>query len=496
MTRVDADTSLANIHVLLVDDDTQYLTATEALLRSEGYCVATARNAREALAILAVAPVNVAVVDYALPEVSGADLIEQIRAQCSDIRIVLQTGSLGDVTERDILKRLDVHGLAEKSDGPERLLLWTEVAAKAALAVRRIRGDAESMRKIAEAAADFHRMKPVAQLGVELLASVCACLAAQRGLLVMYSDILGFGDDTLDVHLGRVGISVAARDWDVGACTWPDCATDAEVNLARLAMRNCRPEFTADCLALPLVVRDTTLGFVLIDGASVTQFRADWLELLAYQVSVALQNAVFYEMAAFDALSGVHARRFFENWVRRELHASLRNGTCCGLLYADLDGLKHLNDSVGHLYGDAAIRMVGVVLRHAIREHDIVGRIGGDEFAVVLPTTDEEGARSVGERILELLSVESIETPSGRVSLTASIGIVVMNLNSPCDPRIARKLSQAFYDDVLGRLMIRADEALYAAKAKGGAVVCVGPPVQISTGASEQPMGQIDYEIA
>jgi diguanylate cyclase (GGDEF)-like protein len=484
------------IRLLLVDDDEHYLTATQALLVSEGYHVAVAHDAREALEILHVTPIDVALVDYSLPEISGGDLVSQIRARRSDIRIILQTGSIEGVPEREILHRLDVHGLVDKSDGPERLLLWTEVAAKAAIATRRIRQDAISMKMVAQVAAGFHRMEPVAQLGSVVLSKVCECLGAARGILVLYSDVLGSSDEALEIHPGRVGVSIAAQQWGTGTDRWPDCATSAELALARLAVKHGRPQVDGQCVIMPLVVRDTCLGFICIADATASQIHADWLALLAYQASVAIQNAIFYEMAAFDELSGLHARRFFENWARRELHASLRNGTRCGLLYADLDGLKRINDTAGHLYGDAAIRATGAVLRSAVREHDIVGRLGGDEFAMLLPATEEEGAVSVGERILELLAEERIETPDGPVVPTVSIGIVVLSLSEPCDPRVARKFTKAFYDDMWARLMIRADEALYQAKASGGGRVCVGPPVQITTYASERPSGQVGYEIA
>jgi diguanylate cyclase (GGDEF)-like protein len=227
------------------------------------------------------------------------------------------------------------------------------------------------------------------------------------------------------------------------------------------------------------------LGFLFLADVFIQQLDITWLELFSYQASVAIQNALFYEMAAFDSLSGVHARRFFENWARRELRASLRGGTP----YADLDRLKQLNDSAGHLRGDQAIRAVGRVLRTATREHDIVGRLGGDEFAMLLPSTTEEGVRRVAERILELLTEERISTPNGEISLSASIGIAVLGITQPCSPDVARKLAPTFYEDLLARLMIRADEALYQAKSEGGGCLCIAATVEMPTSLSEHPQG-------
>jgi len=134
MNQTPSDSQQEVTHVLLVDDDEHYLQATQSLLASEGYQVSAVSNARDALAILAQVPVDVALIDYSLPEVSGAELVHQVRANYGEVRIILQTGSTGHIPERDMLRGLDVHGLADKGDGPERLLLWTEVAAKAARA--------------------------------------------------------------------------------------------------------------------------------------------------------------------------------------------------------------------------------------------------------------------------------------------------------------------------------------------------------------------------
>ncbi len=268
-----------------------------------------------------------------------------------------------------------------------------------------------------------------------------------------------------------------------------DCNSYEVQKLAQEAVSSRQTQVEGTDVVLPLAVRETSLGFLYLSEASTQQLDAAWFELLSYQASVAIQNALFYEMAAFDSLSGVHARRFFENWARRELRASLRSGTACGLMYADLDGLKQLNDSAGHLRGDQAIRSVGRVLRTAIREHDIVGRLGGDEFAMLLPATNADGAKRVGERILELLAEERIKTPDGEVPLSASIGIAILDVTGPCAPEVSRNLMPTFYEDLLARLMMRADEALYQAKSEGKGRLCIAASVEVPTPVSEHPQG-------
>jgi len=213
MSRRSPESYRSGTKVLLVDDDEHYLASTGALLSSEGYRVSMARSAADALAILNDTAIDVALVDYSLPHVSGAELIAQIRARDADMRIVLQTGSTEDVPERELLRRLDVHGLAEKADGPERLLLWTEVAAKSALAARRIRQDSRGMKMVIDAAACFHRMCPVSEIGAQILSRVCECVGAARGVLVMYADVVGAGEEDLGAGGGRLGIPMARHDF-------------------------------------------------------------------------------------------------------------------------------------------------------------------------------------------------------------------------------------------------------------------------------------------
>src|SRR5204863_4923972 len=127
------------------------------------------------------------------------------------------------------------------------------------------------------------------------------------------------------------------------------------------------------------------------------------LRILANQAAVAIQNVRLYEMAAMDPLTGVHARRFFETWIHKELHAAFRTPGPISLLMIDVDHMKAINDRAGHLGGDRALRRIGDALRAATRESDVVGRYGGDEFAIILPHTDLAGATQVGSRILAAL---------------------------------------------------------------------------------------------
>ena len=154
-----------------------------------------------------------------------------------------------------------------------------------------------------------------------------------------------------------------------------------------------------------------------------------------------------------DPLSGCLNRRGFEQQLQRELARASRSGGELAMLAIDADNFKDINDSFGHLVGDDVIREVGAVLRGRARTGDVVARVGGDEFALLLPDTTEEGAVQVAHRIREAFQQHRFRTRRDGVVLTISIGIAA---------------TQGSGDGSAEDLRARADEALYAAKRRGG----------------------------
>ena len=153
-----------------------------------------------------------------------------------------------------------------------------------------------------------------------------------------------------------------------------------------------------------------------------------------------------------DPLSGCFNRRGFDQIASRELSRSVRGGQSMAVLALDVDHFKAINDAYGHLTGDEVLREIGALLRETARLGDVVARMGGEEFEILAPDTDAEGAQILADRIHQAFRGRLFASLDGQRKITISIGV---------SADVARN------DQLLAALMGRADEALYVAKRNG-----------------------------
>lgn len=166
------------------------------------------------------------------------------------------------------------------------------------------------------------------------------------------------------------------------------------------------------------------------------------------------------DMASRDPLTGIYNRRSFMELARSQLARAHRFSEPMSVFVLDVDHFKRINDSYGHATGDDALRMVAGGCQAILREYDILGRLGGEEFVVVLPGATADESRVVAERVRRHLSRMAIPGPEGRFHLTSSIGISAL---------------EGAYD-TLEKAIHRADLALYRAKREGRNRVVVYEP--------------------
>ena len=202
------------------------------------------------------------------------------------------------------------------------------------------------------------------------------------------------------------------------------------------------------------------------------------LDLLLARTRTLLEFKAYLDVceeAAFtDHLTGLANRRRFERQLEREVSRTMRFGHPFSLLMIDIDNFKNLNDSFGHDAGDDAIRRIGRVLREGTRGIDLAARIGGEEFAVLLVETNQQGAIEVAERLR--LAIKALELTSA-CQITASFGVA----ECPVDAQTAPDILKA------------ADVALYEAKRSGRDRV-VGTPTGMRSNSMTAPDVQRDVQ--
>jgi len=147
-------------------------------------------------------------------------------------------------------------------------------------------------------------------------------------------------------------------------------------------------------------------------------------------------------LATQDSLTNVLNARAFAAELAQELGRNRRYGRPLALIYLDLDDFKKVNDAHGHATGDAVLRLVADAMRSAVRRADLVGRLGGDEFGVLMPETDGAVAHAAASRLVTGIRTVFRGTPS----VTASIGVVAVAGTEAGSDELLRKADQAMYE--------------------------------------------------
>ena len=477
--------------IALVDDDPDYLEAARRLLESEGHVVLTATDGDAAIKLLREQTVDLLLLDYFMPKMTGEQVVQELRTFDTSTQVILQTGYANERPPREMLRRLDIQGYYDKSEGPDRLLLWADAGLKAADAILRLARSRQGLRQILEVAPTLHRIRPLSELYEDVVQQTARLVGAKQVVLAILRDLVATNrglssdekpsattDDDLFLVVGDSAVSETDHE---SSSTQLDDAIGRDLTEALKTGLTIRRHEES---IVPLRVGDVVLGGLWLKHAPLREEAQELLELFAHQATVAIQNMLLYEMAALDPLTGVHARRFFEIWTRREVRNAFRSQNPVALLLLDMDGLKSINDTAGHWVGDQALTAVGRVLRQATRENDVVGRFGGDEFAVVFPQTDVDGAQRVAERLLGMLRETQVTGPSGKIQLSASLGLATLPQYPRADAGLERPIPVEYFQNMAHALLQSADDALYVAKSAGKGRLCTSETLNWATLAS------------
>ena len=207
-------------------------------------------------------------------------------------------------------------------------------------------------------------------------------------------------------------------------------------------------------IVIPLHKSKSPFGCVIIYSPrkEISDIEMNFLSLFSNQIELGITVAELFEeikqQAVTDPLTQIYNRRFFESSLIKEAERAIRQHQPFSIISLDLDYLKRINDTYGHQYGDIAIKAIASILKKESRAVDIYARIGGEEFNILLPGVDSNGAMIAAERIRKAIETKEID----RIGhITASIGVATFLEHS----------------DRIDELIELADQAMYSAKTNG-----------------------------
>ncbi len=229
----------------------------------------------------------------------------------------------------------------------------------------------------------------------------------------------------------------------------PDTRADPRFHALPIVVE---PPYVRSYIGVPLLTpADFRIGTLCVMDIELRQPNMQEIGILQDLAALVMDEFELRLVATTDSLTGALSRRAFLAAAARDLARVRCQGGDLSCILFDLDHFKRINDNHGHAAGDCALQEVVALLKSGLRDEDYVGRLGGEEFAVIMPGADGEAAYETGERLRRRVMNAWLPTPQGEVRLTVSVGAATLTRE---DARI---------EDLLRR----SDEALYAAKTSG-----------------------------
>lgn len=437
--------------VLVVDDDPQVHDMTLVLLRDfqfqgRGFLPVSAYSAAEAREILERRDdIPVMLLDVVMEtDHAGLSLARYIRQDLRNhrLRIILRTGQPGEAPEREVMLDYDINDYRSKTELTAQKLFtalvgalrsWIDITTIEKLNATLEARVVERTRELAEAQAFSARL-------VELLPNpvwVKDLAGHYRLYNKSFREFFGIDETTWLGHSAEevLGRHLPAEELD------SDCRV--------LDGSSRREEFETqipDCRGQPRTLL-VTKAALPADGVVPNG-------IIGLAVDISDRKGLERElrrMATTDPLTGAPNRRHFTTVAHQEMERALRYDLPLATIMLDVDHFKKVNDTWGHSIGDEVLKAVTVSMLAQLREVDVLGRMGGEEFAVLLPQTGLDGARQLAERLRQ--AVADIRLPLGEGVLKASISLGVA----------CRGDGDTHFDHLLGR----ADRAMYRAKDAG-----------------------------
>ena len=467
--------------ILYMEDDPGLARLFKKRLERAGYVVDIARNGEEGLAMYAAGTYDVVAVDQQMPVYSGLEVIRIMASQGPLLPMIMVTGSgseriaveamklgAGDYIVKDVdggyLELLPtvieqvlqqwrlVEEKQQAEEERERLLvaereqrLLAETLAEVTLAITSLTSHEAVLDEILR---QVQRIVPYSAANIALWEGNALRVAHWRGYET-------FGGEELISSLVQTLDDITV-DLDVIQSRQPLVIPDTGQEPRWVVLDETA--WIRSYLVVPICLHDRVLGLLRLDSDTPGEFSAEdgeRLRPLANAAAIAMENARLFgevqRLATTDGLTGIYNRRHFFELAEHELSRARRYGHPVSAIMLDVDHFKQVNDTYGHAAGDQVLRAVAERCGDNIRDIDILGRYGGEEFAIILPATDLTVAQIAAERLRRCIADVPVPTDKGDLTVTISLGVA----------------SSAQDDEDVAALLNRADAAMYAAKQAG-----------------------------
>lgn len=451
---------MAASHVLIVDDDESLNRSLASILGNEGYRISSLSSAAGLLDRLDTDAVDLLILDLGLPGIDGMSALETVKRHPihRDIPILILSGSPpGDVSAEAL--GLGAVDFITKPFRLKDFLARIEAHLRAGRALSEARAKAHSESELMEILQETTAATSPAEIFQVLVRRIAG------GLLISRCSIV------LDDENGETGTVVAAfespslRHLTIELRRYPELLGPM-VTMSSLLIHPVQsdPLFasvrelwriegrlvpTTSVATIPFRIRGNRSGAFFLrtagDDPPLTSDDLGFAERVISAVAPVIDRAYDFEeairrqdemrqLAETDPLTSLFNRRAFRERLERELARAGRANTVVSCLMLDIDHFKALNDTYGHDLGDRVLVQLADLLRREQRAIDVLARLGGEEFVVLLPETGIRGARIYAERILRKINAAMLGTSENPAQITVSIGIATFPDERVTDP--------------------------------------------------------------
>jgi len=473
-----APRSLTLGRILVVDDRAFNRDFLVSLLEHFGHTLMEACDGQEALDAVQKEPPDLIITDILMPRMNGIEFIARVQKNpaSADIPVIFYSATYRVPQARMMARACSAAAVViPKPSDPEIIVAAVQVALGAPsptvpAPLERAQGWRNTtliaLMDFQCALAETRDANTVLELACHaapnLIASKYAALGIEFPDTGVLTQVLVCNLDPLTTFApaGCVTENFAARITNAALHRgW-----SAEATLEDLGLPPTHPPVRGLLIA-PLQGTRARYGWIYLadrsDGLPFTAADEELLTLLAQQTAAAYENGILAELATRDTLTGLQNRGEFDIALKREHSRALRQCSSLALIMIDVDHFKQCNDRYGHAAGDVVLRNLGAELSRSVRGYDQVFRIGGEEFAVLLPGVSIDHAQLRAEQIrLNVKMLELHHDGNTLAPINLSLGVA----------------SHSEQGKSTELLMQAADKALYAAKRSGRDRTCVAPP--------------------